>query len=259
MRTAPPAGGGCATRRLRRREPNGARAAAAAAYIEAMPTAPEAFDAHAADYDALRRRLVPVFDAFYATALEALSLAPAPLRRILDVGAGTGLLSEMVRRALPDAELTLLDGSQAMLETAQARLGAGATYVRRDVAEELPAGPWDAIVSALAIHHLPDAGKRELYARIHAMLAPGAVFVNAEHVAGPTPRLDRVYADWHRMRSAELGTTAEEWAAGEQRMSFDHLASLEAQLAWLREAGFTEVDCLYKRYGFTVIVAQRAD
>jgi len=42
-----------------------------------MPTAPKAFDAHAGDYDALRRRLVAVFDALYEEAIEALSRAPA--------------------------------------------------------------------------------------------------------------------------------------------------------------------------------------
>jgi len=48
------------------------------------------FDAHADDYDALRRRLVPCFDALYGAAVGALSLASRPLERVLDVGAGTG-------------------------------------------------------------------------------------------------------------------------------------------------------------------------
>lgn len=223
-----------------------------------MPTAPKAFDAHAADYDALRRRLVPSLDEFYDAAVRALSLASRPLRRVLDVGAGTGLLSERVARALPDAELTLLDGSPAMLATARARLGAGPVHLHQDFADDLPAGPWDAIVSALAIHHVEDEHKRRLFAQVHERMAPGGVFVNAEQVAGPTPHLDAVYADWHRTRCAELGTTAEEWAAAEQRMGFDHLAPLESQLHWLRDAGFEQVDCLFKQYGFAVIVARRA-
>jgi tRNA (cmo5U34)-methyltransferase len=222
-----------------------------------MSTAPEAFDAHAADYDALRRRLVPVFDAFYAAAIDALSAAARPLRRVLDVGAGTGLLSELVRGALPDVGLTLLDGSPAMLAAARARLGDDATYVEQDFADDLPQGPWDAIVSALAIHHFPDDGKRRLFAQIHDHLAPGGVFVNAEQVSGPTPRLDELYGAWHRARSAELGTTPQEWASAELRMSYDELATLDAQLAWLRDVGFTDVDCLFKHYGFAVIVGTR--
>ena len=223
-----------------------------------MSTAPEAFDAHAADYDALRRRLVPSLDAFYDAAVEALSLATRPLHKVLDLGAGTGLLAERVAAALPAAELTLLDGSPAMLDTARARLGARVAYVRQDFADELPAGSWDAVVSALAIHHVDDAGKRRLFAQIHDRLAAGGVFVNAEQVAGPTPQLDEHYAAWHTARSAQLGTTAAEWAAAEQRMGYDRLATLESQLQWLREAGFAHADCLYKQYAFAVIVARRA-
>ncbi|HEV7804861.1 MAG TPA: class I SAM-dependent methyltransferase [Solirubrobacteraceae bacterium] len=223
-----------------------------------MSTAPEAFDAHAADYDALRRRLVPSLDAFYDAAVEALSLASRPLRRVLDVGAGTGLLAQRVSAAIPDAELTLLDGSPAMLASARARLGIGVVHLRQDFADDLPAGPWDAIVSALAIHHVDDASKRRLFAQVHERLAPGGVFVNAEQVAGPTPRVDDLYTAWHRTRSAKLGTTAQEWAAAEQRMSYDHLATLESQLAWLRDAGFEDVDCLFKQYAFAVIVGRRA-
>jgi tRNA (cmo5U34)-methyltransferase len=223
-----------------------------------MSTAPEAFDAHAADYDALRRRLVPSLDAFYDAAIAALALASRPVRRVLDVGAGTGLLAERVGRAFPEAELTLLDGSPAMLATARARLGVGVVQVRQDFADDLPAGPWDAIVSALAIHHVEDPLKRRLFAQVHERLAPGGVFVNAEQVAGPTARLDELYERWHRTRSAELGTTAQEWAEAEQRMSYDQLAMLDAQLAWLRDAGFEDVDCLFKQYAFAVIVGRRA-
>ena len=56
------------------------------------------FQAHAEDYDAERRRLLPCFDAFYAAAIDALGLCERPLRRVLDLGAGTGLLAGAVAR-----------------------------------------------------------------------------------------------------------------------------------------------------------------
>ena len=84
------------------------------------------FEDHAADYEALRRRLVPAYDEFYGTAVAALELATVPLRRVLDLGAGTGLLARAVARAHPHSELVLLDGSAAMLEQAHATLGADA-------------------------------------------------------------------------------------------------------------------------------------
>ena len=120
------------------------------------------FDAQAADYEALRRRLVPSFDAFYGAAVAALELAGRPLRRVLDLGAGTGLLARAIAREHPDCELVLLDGSPAMLEQARRSLGEHACYVDADLTATLPPGPWDAVVSALAIHHLEDPAKRDL-------------------------------------------------------------------------------------------------
>lgn len=212
------------------------------------------FDAHAGDYEALRRRLVPSFDVFYGTAVEALALAGCELRRVLDLGAGTGVLSRAVLHANPDSEVVLFDGSAAMLEQARASLGDGASYVVGDLGGELPAGPWDAVVSALAIHHLHDGAKRELFARVLAALSPGGVFVNAEQVAAPTAFLDTAYLRWHERRARELGASEAEWASSVERMLVDHNATVEQQLTWLREAGFAHADCLFKDHRLAVLV-----
>jgi tRNA (cmo5U34)-methyltransferase len=215
------------------------------------------FDAQAGGYDAARRRLIPPFDAFYGTAVEAIGLAGDP-RHILDLGAGTGLLSAHVRRAYPNAALTLLDGAARMLAQARAQLGGeNIAYLEGTLEGPLPEGPWDAVVSALAIHHLGDPDKRSLMQRIQHALRPGGVFVNAEQVAGPTERFSCLYASWHESRSRAAGSDDREWAAAVERMTHDRCASVEDQLRWLREAGFAEADCLFKHYRFAVMVAMR--
>lgn len=220
--------------------------------------ATQVFDAQAASYEGERRRLIPPFDAFYGTAVAALELAGRPLRRMLDLGAGTGLLSRRVAETHPAVELTLLDGAPAMLEQAREALGTRADYVVGQLSEALPAGPWDAVVSALAIHHLDDPGKRDLFARVHAALAPGAVFVNAEQVAAPTAFFDDVYAAWHERSAFESGATQVEWSASHARKALDFCVSVERQLDWLRAAGFADADCLFQDHCFAVLVARRA-
>jgi tRNA (cmo5U34)-methyltransferase len=222
-----------------------------------MTDAPQTFDAQAGSYNAARRRLIPPFDSFYGTAVEAVRLAE-PVERILDIGAGTGLLSAAIKESLPDARVTLLDGAPAMLAQARELLGdARVSYLTADLLDPLPAGPWDAIVSALAIHHLSNEHKRDLFARIRASLRPGGVFVNAEQVSGPTPRLTALYERWHEQQARSAGSDVAEWQAAVARMSHDRLASVDDQLAWLREAGFGDVDCLFKQYRFAVMLAIR--
>src|SRR5258708_9334845 len=71
-------------------------------------------------YDAVRRRVVPAFDQFYGHVVRMLTTSP---RRVLDLGAGTGLLSRIVAEAHPGARLVLVDGAAEMLEHARQALG----------------------------------------------------------------------------------------------------------------------------------------
>ena len=83
-----------------------------------MSDAIQAFSQHAPDYDATRRAIVPCYDAFYGTAVELLALRGGPVERVLDIGGGTGLMSEAVLAAHPSARIVLLDGSGEMLARA---------------------------------------------------------------------------------------------------------------------------------------------
>jgi tRNA (cmo5U34)-methyltransferase len=142
-----------------------------------------------------------------------------------------------------------------MVEQARDRLGAAwgrCSTVVGDAADELPPGPFDAVVSALAIHHLTDADKAALYRRVHERLRPGGVFVNAEQVAGPTTALDSAYASQWRVHTAALGASEADLREADERMALDLPAPVDAQCQWLREAGFVDVDCFFKSWRFAV-------
>ncbi|HEY7934631.1 MAG TPA: class I SAM-dependent methyltransferase [Solirubrobacteraceae bacterium] len=220
----------------------------------------EAFSAHAHAYDGRRQMLIPGFDAFYSTAAQLVGLRGTEVRRVLDLGAGTGLLSERIARVHPEAELVLLDGSREMLGVALTRLGRGAIEIhRQDLREQLPAGPFDAIVSALAIHHLEDQDKQDLLARVHSRLRPGGVFVNAEQVAVAAAWIDRaLHVDW-RAQCLELGASEQELANAEERMSFDHCVAVQTQIAWMHAVGLRESDCFFRRSIFAVIAGWRGE
>lgn len=213
------------------------------------------FDTAAESYDMLRRKLIPCFDDFYGMAVDLLSFDPSTPVRILDLGAGTGILAEQVGRRLPGAELTLLDFSVEMLSRARARFSGSSERVTLKVGNyvhEPFGGPWDAIVSALSIHHLQDPEKRALYAKVFDALVPGGIFVNADKVLAEDPGVQaRDHASWMQQIRAS-GLAKADIDAALERTRVDTPAPLSTQLAWLREIGFSAVDCAYKWRYFAV-------
>ena len=217
------------------------------------------FEAHAPEYNALRRKLIPPFDRFYGAAVDAISFGGNKPKRILDVGAGTGLLSSLIADKHPNAKFVLQDGSPAMLEQAGDLLGDSIeSTVVSDFADPLPGDSYCAVVSSLAIHHVKDEGKRDIYSRAHDALSPKGWFVNAEHVAGPTELLDKEFDAWHEREAKALGVTNAEWDAALERFTHDHRSSVHDQMKWLTQIGFTDVECLMQDYCFAVLIGRKA-
>jgi SAM-dependent methyltransferase len=106
--------------------------------------------------------------------------------------------------------------------------------IEHDLSDPLPEfGTFDAVVSSFAIHHLVHARKRELYTEIFTRLNPGGLFCNLEHVSSATPAL-------HAQFLSAIGYTSE------TEDPSNKLYDLHAQLTWLREIGFDDVDCHWK-------------
>ncbi|MEK0313445.1 class I SAM-dependent methyltransferase [Cohnella sp. 56] len=218
------------------------------------PDVKKQFDAAAEQYDEQRRGLIPCFDGFYGMALSLVETGHAS-PSVLDLGAGTGLLAAMVRRKLPQARITLMDMSESMLEVARRRF-AGDENVRYAVADytgyAFEPGSYDFVVSSLSIHHLTHPDKRRLFASLYAALAPGGVFVNADQVAGRTAAADAYYRRRWLAEIAASGLPQAAIDASVARRAVDINAKLDDQLAWLEEAGFRHVECMYKYLDFAV-------
>jgi tRNA (cmo5U34)-methyltransferase len=221
-----------------------------------MSTTQIIFDITAPTYDADRAKLIPCFDAFYRRTTD---LIAHDAKNILDLGAGTGLLSQFVRQWYPSAHIVLADLSEPMLAKARVRF-AGDPYVTFEVTDYTTApinGTYDSIVSALSIHHIDHDSKRALFHKIFRALRTGGTFVNAEQVAGPTPALDAVYKSLWLQQVREAGATPDQIADSLYRQQDDRCASVEDQLDWMREAGFTDADCWFKDNRFAVLAGTR--
>jgi tRNA (cmo5U34)-methyltransferase len=211
------------------------------------------FDEEALEYDQSILRLVPHYHEQHEVILQLLPFDTASPLRMLDLGCGTGVLSHVLLRAFPNAQLVSLDLSAKMIETAKRNLAAFGdrlTARQADFGKEEIGSGYDLVVSGLAIHHLDDPGKQDLYRRILRALNPGGMFINREIVLGATPALTRRYEQWWRQFVRANGQTDETWF--QKYVAEDLPASVEDQLAWLQRAGFTDVGCHWRYISFAI-------
>jgi tRNA (cmo5U34)-methyltransferase len=167
-----------------------------------------------------------------------LRMIPQPIDapiRVLDVGAGYGALAAAVLRDRPNATAVCLDASEAMLDLGPAKnpdLKHRMTFVRASL--ESPDwlssvdGAFDAVVSARALHHFTENQRRRaIFKEIFDLVRSGGGFINADNVRGASKSLSEAAtpSSFHGPHNNGI---------------------LEEELAWLREAGFHDVDCFWK-------------
>ena len=148
-------------------------------------------------YDEVIRRFIPGYETLLVTAARAVASVCPGL--VLDLGAGTGALSEAILQHDAIGAIELVDVDPEMLDQARVRLerfGNRARFREQSFLEPLP--ECDAVAASLALHHIPDMrDKHALYRRIHASLRPGGVFVNADVVMPSDPAAREAgYAFW---------------------------------------------------------------
>jgi tRNA threonylcarbamoyl adenosine modification protein (Sua5/YciO/YrdC/YwlC family) len=185
-----------------------------------------------ATYEAEIRAEVPMFDRLQG---ELVLASGSGARRILELGTGTGETARRLLAQHPQALLMGIDMSDPMLAAAREALPAERVSLRAQrLQDELPAGPFDLVASALCIHHLDAGEKADLFERVHRVLAPGGRFAIADVV---------VPAD---ADDAETALTS----------GYDKPSPVADQLEWLVQAGF-DARVTWEHGDLAVIAAQR--
>ncbi len=188
------------------------------------------FDPHS--YLELMAREVPDYARLQDEAA-AESADLAPVRRVLDLGTGTGETARRVLARHPGAGLVGIDSSAAMLARARMSLPDADLRVAR-LEDPLPDGPFDLVVSALAVHHLSGPVKANLFVRVAATLRPGGRLVLADVVVPDDP--------------ADVVTPVDG--------IHDVPSRVDEQVAWLRAAGL-EPRVAWVHRDLAVLVADR--
>jgi tRNA (cmo5U34)-methyltransferase len=171
------------------------------------------------------------YEELQARAAEA--TADVEATTILELGIGTGETTRRILARHPKAALTAIDSSPEMLERARA------TYPDADLRlsrleDPLPPGPFDLVVSALAVHHLTSDAKRDLFRRVAEVVRPGGRFVLADVVVPEREEDQQIEIDWVMDLPDRAGD----------------------QLEWLGEAGF-DAELVWTYKDLAVIRADR--
>jgi len=225
-------------------------------------------------YDRMAGYLVPRYDWLQNELIALLFADGVEDKRIVDLGAGSGILLDKLLTRHPQARAVWVDFSGDFHTVARRRLARHGRRVEFVLArlEE----PWQdrlgeaphAVCSMSAIHHLEPAAKQELYARIRATLRPGGWFYNVDETA---TLYDDAYrntlAYWARHVETtrrhvppSLEADCRQWCATFERWKQRNMADpppvktagddihdgYVQQMRWLRQAGFVEVDLFMK-------------
>ncbi|MBF0102998.1 MAG: class I SAM-dependent methyltransferase [Desulfobacterales bacterium] len=215
------------------------------------------FNLAAEEYDSQRKKLIPCFDDYYITMINFISHYIKPPRLILDLGAGTGLLTQCLFQHFPNSEYVLVDISEQMLNIAKKRFQGlpNFTYEVCDYSTYFPNRHYDVIASALSIHHLDHSDKINLYKRIYKSLTEDGCFINLDQFNASSPRMNTYYDEWWYNSIIHSGLPKSELDSVLKRRKLDRENTIEETLTMLRGAGFTLVECIYRYMKFGVILA----
>jgi tRNA (cmo5U34)-methyltransferase len=222
----------------------------------------EHFEGEAPIFDELIVKLIPRYGEMIDALVWMLPFAAGDAMRVLDLGCGTGGVGARVLQQFPRACITCVDVAPPMLERARAKLAGSrdARFVCGDFRAGLEQGPFDAIVSSLALHHIEtDEVKLAFYRDLLRALTPGGAFWNADVVLGASAAEQARYLErWTGFMTASVGEreTHEVWLP--KHRDEDRPARLVDHLRWLEQVGFVDVDVAWKWFGFAVYGGRRA-
>ncbi|MGN0915829.1 MAG: class I SAM-dependent methyltransferase [Succinivibrio sp.] len=221
----------------------------------------EQFNLVSEQYDGARRIFIPCFDSFYDRTTQYLLRTLLKPKKILDLGAGTGLLDAFYLKYCQKAEYHLVDVADKMLDVAKKRFTGleNICYEVNDYAKDYHYDGFDTVVSALSIHHLENDKKQQLFNSIYANLNSGGVFVNYDQFCLEDKEISRKTDEYWCSLIENSSLSMDEIQRWKERWKLDREISVKEEISMLKQAGFSTVECVFYELKFGVIVAQRID
>ncbi len=213
-------------------------------------------------YDADMELMHPNRSKMVQVAIEVLPFPRTAALRAIDLGIGTGYFTEQFLKHFPNSQVLGIDGAQAMVDLAKARLRSLASRVQfiigdfrhvRQLAAE--AGTADVVFSAYALHHLGRLEKERVLREVVQLLVPGGWFINADLIVADSPELEsrlqelRVAGIVERAGGSDNrfadSVSTRRFLADLERKEADQPLTLAEDLALLRSSGLKNVSAFW--------------
>jgi len=218
----------------------------------------KSFDDKADEYDVWIDSVCP----FYREALGSLvGHIPENTRYVLDLGAGTGNVSQAILARYPKTVVTLVDLSSEMLSRAEEKLLAykeRTLFVEKEISSFTSHYSYDVVVASLSVHHLEKKQKERLFETVLKLLVPGGYFFLLEQVVGASTHLEQVnhkawltYMQEHGLSQVKIDEVLA------RKKEHDHCETLFDQLLLLRKVGFVGIDVLFRENSIAVFGGQK--
>jgi tRNA (cmo5U34)-methyltransferase len=222
------------------------------------------FDLMADQYDELFVTHMHTYDTTHEMILTMLPFPREDVLRVLELGVGTGNLTSKVLDCFPQSTVVGYDLSSEMLARARAKLasvGARVQLHEGDISQIVFPGPFDAVISAIAVHHVPPPTKPILFHRLYDALRPGGALVLGDAFQAATPTLGERYRDLSMAALARQGImetpVSDAYRRRNSQPSGGSSTSLQKYLLWMQQARFVNVDCVWKHFGRAVVYGER--
>ena len=119
----------------------------------------------------------------------------------------------------------------------------------------MPEGNPDLIISALSIHHLENTSKKKLFKRVYESLENDRLFVNYDQFCSESSVINENIEEYWIDEIKKSGISEIEYERWLERKKLDREISINQEIQWLKDAGFRNVECIYSKGKFGVIVS----
>jgi len=217
------------------------------------------YDSISKKYTESIKRCVPRYNEMLCSLFDYLRPDFNP-KEILELGCGTGNLTQLIVLKYPNAKITAVDISEESINECKSRITLGnIEYINCDFRElSFANSMFDLVLSSISIHHIEDKAKEELFRNLFLWQTPNGILSFCDQFRGESKFIYNKHIETWKAYAQEQNVSNEEWEMWmKHQQDHDYHATLSNHTKWLNEAGYSLIDCTRRFLLWTTILAEK--